>query len=63
MLEALGGQADILVTAKGLASGFPRLPAATLGERLTVPVILVLGAIAAGLTEFRRLNARAVAEV
>jgi hypothetical protein len=30
---------------------------------LLVPVILVLGAIAAGLTEFPRLNARAVAEV
>jgi hypothetical protein len=33
------------------------------GYGLLVPVILVLGAIAAGLTEFRRLNARAVAEV
>jgi uncharacterized membrane protein YfcA len=29
---------------------------------ILVPVILVLGAIGAGLTEFRRLNARAVAE-
>jgi hypothetical protein len=33
------------------------------GYGLLVPVILVLGAIAAGLTEFPRLNARAVAEV
>jgi uncharacterized membrane protein YfcA len=32
------------------------------GYEVLVPVILVLGAIAAGLTEFRRLHARAVAE-
>jgi hypothetical protein len=32
------------------------------GYGVLVPVILVLGAIAAGLTELRRLNARAVAE-
>ena len=32
------------------------------GYGVLVPVILVLGAIGAGLTEFKRLNARAVAE-
>jgi hypothetical protein len=32
------------------------------GYTILVPVILVLGAIAAALTEVRRLNARAVAE-
>jgi uncharacterized membrane protein YfcA len=33
------------------------------GYTVLVPVILVLGAVGAALTEFRRLNARAVAEV